>query len=68
MNHGLLVAAQDVPQAVGLFQLGLQQGLADTGDISMPKDPKAAGEESLFFAVGFGVLGSKELHQRLRHG
>ena len=68
MHHGLLVASQDVPQRLRLLQFGLEQRLADPGDIAMPEDPKAAGEELLLLAVGFGVLGSEELHQRLRHG
>jgi hypothetical protein len=53
VDHGLLVAAQDVGQGVRFFELGLEQRLADASNISMPEDSKAAGEKSLFFAVGF---------------
>jgi hypothetical protein len=62
VHHGLLVATQDIAQRLGFFQLGLEQRLADPGNVSMPKDAQAAGEELLLFAIGFGVLGSEELH------
>ena len=68
MHHGLLVAAKDVPQRLGFFELGLEQGLTDPGNVAMPEDAKAAGKELLLLAIGFGVLGSEELHQRLRNG
>src|SRR5688572_19190168 len=68
MDYGLLIATQDVPQSVRLFELGLEQRLANTSDVAMAKDAQAAGEELLLLAVGFGVLDPEELHQRLRHG
>ncbi len=52
MHHGLLVAAQDVGQRVGLLQLGLEQRLADAGDVAVAEDPETAGEELLLLAVG----------------
>jgi hypothetical protein len=60
MDHGLLIATQDVPQGLGLVELGLEQRLANTSDVAMAKDAQAAGKELLLLAVGFGVLDSEE--------
>ena len=69
MHHGLLVAGQDVGQRRrGRLELGLQQRLADTGDVAVPEDAEAAGEQLLPLAVALGVLDAQESHQRLRDG
>ena len=68
VHHGLLVAAQDVRQGLGLLELGLQQGLAEACDVAVAEDAEAAGEQLLLDAVGLGVLGAEEPDHRLGDG
>jgi hypothetical protein len=56
VHHGLLVAGQHVGQRVLLLtalvlQLVLQQGLPEPGDVAVPEDAEAPGEEPLPLAV-----------------
>ena len=60
----LLVARQVVGQP-GPGALGLEQRLADAGDVAVPEDPEAAGDEALLRAVALGVLVGQEAHERL---
>jgi hypothetical protein len=62
VHHRLLVARLVVGQQVGV----LVQRLADAGDVPVPEDAEAAGEEALPVAVAFGVLRCEKANERLR--
>ena len=68
VDHRLLVAGQVVRQVGRAVQLGLQQRLADAGDVAVAEDPEAAGDQPLLDAVALRVLGGQEPHQRLGDG
>ena len=68
VHHGLLVAALVVRQFAGRHQFGLQQRLTEPGDVAVPEDPEAAGEELAFHAVSLGVLLAEEFHDGLGDG
>ena len=63
MDHALLVAGEVVRHLVA----ALEQRLPDAGDVAVPEDPEAAGDEALLHAVALGVLDGEEAHQRLCH-
>ena len=43
VHHGLLVAALEVPQRLGVaLDLGLHQGLTESGDVAVTEDTEAA--------------------------
>ena len=65
VHHGLLVAAlverhRRLP--------GLQQGLADPGDVAVAEDAPGARDQPVAYAVALGVLGGQEPHQGLGDG
>ena len=68
VHHRLLVAALVIGQFSGRQQFGLQQRLAEAGDIAVPEDPEAAGEELALHAVPLRVLLSEEFHHGLCDG
>ena len=68
VHHRLLVAALVVGQLTGRQQLGLQQRLADAGDVAVAEDAEAAGEELLPLAVALAPLVGEEAHHGLGHG
>ena len=68
MHHGLLVAAEDVGQELGLRELGLEQRLPDAGHVAVAEDAEAAGEQLLLDAVALGVLGPEEADEGLGDG
>ena len=73
VHHGLLVSAQYIVQqwlGPGLVRLdlGLQQCLAEPGDVAVTEDAEAAGEELAALAVAFDVLVGQEPNGRLRDG
>jgi hypothetical protein len=68
VDHPLLVARQQVGQLGRSAQLGLEQRLADAGDVAVAEDPEAAGDQALLLAVALGVLAGQEADERLGHG
>ena len=64
MHHALLVAGLEVPQAVGVVG-GLEQRLADAGDVAVAEDAEAAGEQRLLDAVALAALPGEEPHHCL---
>ena len=68
VDHGLLVAGEVVGQVRAAVQLGLQQRLADAGDVAVAEDAEAPGDQPLLAAVALGVLGGQEPDERLRDG
>src|SRR5687767_10956933 len=64
VHHALLVLRLVVRQeASALFQR-----LAHPGDVAVPEDPPAPGEEALLAAVALDVLAREEAHEGLGHG
>ncbi len=68
MDHPLLVAGQQVGQLGRAAELGLEQRLADAGDVAVAEDPEAAGDQAPALAVALGVLVGQEADERLGHG
>src|SRR5262249_20039918 len=68
VDHRLLVAGLVVGQRAGSLDLGLQQGLADAGDVAVAEDAEAAGEQLVLHAVPFAALRGEEADQRLGDG
>ena len=72
MNHGLFVAALEVPKAslVGsgillALDLSLHQRLPESGDVAVSEDAEAARNQPPLNSVALGVLPDEEPHQRL---
>jgi hypothetical protein len=65
VHHGLFVAA--LVERHGVLA-GLQERLADTGDVAMAEDPPGPGDQPVPYAVAFGVLHGQETHQSLGDG
>ena len=63
MDHRLLVASLVVSQRFGI----LGERLAETGNVAVPEDAPAAGEEPLLDAIALDVLLGQEPHERLGH-
>ena len=70
VDHGLLVAGQDVgqPLVVRREQLVLEEGLTDAGNVAVAEDAEAPGKEAPSLAVPLGPLLSEEAHHGLSHG
>ncbi len=64
MHHALLVARLVVAQGAGV----LLQRLADAGDIAVPENTPAPGEERSLDAVTLDLLLGEEQDERLGHG
>ena len=62
VHHRLFVAALVVAELRGLLQR-----LTDPGDVAVPEDAEAAGEQRLLDAVALARLAGQEPDQRLRH-
>ena len=68
VHHALLVAGQVVGQIRAPGQLGLEQGLADAGDVAVTEDAEASGDRRLLDAVPLAVLLGQEPDHRLGDG
>ena len=64
MHHALLVAGLEVPQALGVVG-GLEQRLADAGDVAVAEDAEAASEQRLLDPVALAALLGEEPHHCL---
>src|SRR5262249_48932453 len=64
VHHRLLVARRHVAHLLGV----LGQRLAEGGDVAVPEDAQAAGEEARAHAVALDLLGGQEADQGLGHG
>lgn len=65
VHHGLLVAALEERH---LLVAGLQERLADAGDVAVAEDPPGGGDEPVAVAVPLGVLAREEADEGLRDG
>ena len=64
MDHRLLVAGLVERQQI----LVLLERLPQAGQVAVPEDAEAAGEEAPALAVALDLLRGEEAHQRLRDG
>lgn len=64
VHHGLFVAALEV----GHRGAGLQECLADSGDVAVAEDAPGGGDQPVAFAVALGVLAREEGDERLGGG
>lgn len=73
VHHRLFIAAEHVGECrltagVEILDLGLQECLPQSGDVAVPEDSEAAGEQLGALAVAFGVLVGEEADDSLRNG
>ena len=55
MDHSLLVAGLAVDKRTRCLELGLQQRLAQAGDVPVAKNPEAAFDQTVLLAVALAV-------------
>jgi hypothetical protein len=60
VHHGLLVPGLVVAQRAGLAEFGLEQRLAEAGQVPVAEDAEAAGEQRPLYPVALAALGRQE--------